>query len=85
MEGIPWGSAGGDGLRDRAWARLDRFSVGDRRHTERFRQGNSAMGQAFLERVLWQRSGGHVGEAHTGVAEGPREIAAATQEGVRRL
>lgn len=29
------------------------------------------IGQAFLERVLWQWSGSQVGEAHTGAAEGP--------------
>ena len=29
-----------------------------------FRQGNSMIGQAFLERVLWQRSGRQVGERH---------------------
>lgn len=66
--GHPVGRETETGLKECAWARLHRFPVGAGGKG----RGNSVIGQAFLERVLWQWSGSQGLERHTGAAEGPQ-------------
>ena len=84
MEGIPWGRAGGDGAQGVSMGQTGPFCRGQAANGA-FQAGEFCDGTGFPRKSSLAAAWRHVGEAHPEAAEGPREIVAATQEGVRRL